>query len=51
LTLVCGFWIPVLGKLLLFVSLPGYMLWYVLLARRFFQMGRSGRHSTSVSGD
>lgn len=48
--LVCGFFIPVLGKLLLFVSLPGYMLWYVLLARRFFQMGRSVSRPTSVSG-
>ena len=39
--LVCGFFIPVLGKLLLFLSLPGYMAWYFLLARRFFQMGRN----------
>ena len=39
--LVCGFFIPVLGKLLLFISLPGYMAWYFLLAKRFFQMGRS----------
>lgn len=49
--LVCGFFIPVLGKLLLFVSLPGYMLWYVLLARRFFQMGRSALRPTSIIRD
>jgi hypothetical protein len=37
---VCGFFIPTLGKFLLFLSLPGYMIWYFLLARRFLQMGR-----------
>ena len=39
--LVCGFFIPVLGTILLFLTLPGYMIWYFLLARRFFQMGRN----------
>jgi|SRR5271157_541844 len=37
----CGFFIPVIGIFLLFLSLPGYMIWYIQLARRFFQMGRS----------
>jgi hypothetical protein len=37
---VCGFFIPVIGTFLLFLSLPGYMIWYFLLARRFFQMAR-----------
>lgn len=37
---VCFFFIPVVGKLLLFLSLPGYMVWYFLLARAFFRMGR-----------
>ena len=37
---VCGFFIPTLGKFLLFLSLPGYMIWYFLLAKRFFQMAR-----------
>jgi hypothetical protein len=37
---VCGFFIPVIGPFLLFLSLPGYMIWYFQLARRFFQMGR-----------
>ena len=37
---VCGFFIPVVGTMLLFLSLPGYMIWYILLARRFFQMAR-----------
>lgn len=35
---VCGFFLPRIGILLLFLSLPGYMLWYFLLARRFFQL-------------
>jgi hypothetical protein len=39
---VCGFFIPTLGKFLLFLSLPGYMIWYFLLAKRFLQMGREG---------
>jgi hypothetical protein len=37
---VCGFFIPGIGVLLLFLSLPGYMIWYFLLARKFFQMVR-----------
>jgi hypothetical protein len=37
---VCGFFIPVVGPILLFLSLPGYMIWYFQLARRFFQMAR-----------
>lgn len=37
---VCGFFLPTLGKFLLFLSLPGYMIWYFLLAKRFLQMGR-----------
>jgi hypothetical protein len=35
---VCGFFIPVVGTILLFLSLPGYIIWYFQLARRFFQM-------------
>jgi hypothetical protein len=35
---VCGFFLPRIGILLLFLSLPGYMIWYFLLARRFFQL-------------
>ena len=34
----CGFFIPGIGVFLLFLSLPGYMMWYFLLARKFFQM-------------
>jgi hypothetical protein len=37
---VIGFFIPVVGAFLLFLSLPGYILWYFLLTRRFFQMAR-----------
>lgn len=35
-----GFWIPVIGIFLLFLSLPGMMAWYFLLAKRFFQMAQ-----------
>lgn len=37
---VCGFFLPRIGIFLLFLSLPGYMIWYFLLARRFFRMAR-----------
>lgn len=36
----CGFFIPGIGIFLLFLSLPGMMIWYFMLARRFFQMAR-----------
>jgi len=39
--IVLGFFLPVAGTLLLFLSLPGYLVWYTLLARRFFQMSRN----------
>jgi hypothetical protein len=35
-----GFWIPVIGIFLLFLSLPAMMLWYFLLARKFFQLAK-----------
>ena len=35
---VCSFFIPVVGIFLLFLSVPGYAIWYFLLARRFFQL-------------
>jgi len=37
---VCSFFIPVVGIFLLFLSVLGYAIWYVLLARKFFQLGR-----------
>lgn len=37
---VCGFIIPALSLFMLFLSLPGYLLWYFLLARQFFHMAR-----------
>jgi hypothetical protein len=37
---VCGFFLPGLGLFLLFLSLPGYITWYFLLARRFFQLSK-----------
>jgi hypothetical protein len=36
-----GFWIPSIGIFLLFLSLPGFIVWYFLLARRFFQIARN----------
>jgi hypothetical protein len=39
---VCSFFIPVVGILLLFLSVPGYAIWYFFLARKFFQLGRQG---------
>jgi hypothetical protein len=38
--LVCGFFLPVIGKFLLFLTVPGYFAWYSLLARRYFQLSR-----------
>ncbi len=37
---VCLFFVPVVGTYLLFLCLPGYVIWYVQLGRRFFQLGR-----------
>ncbi len=35
------FFIPgSIGALVLFLSLPGYLIWYVQMARKFFRMGR-----------
>jgi hypothetical protein len=36
--MVCLFFIPVIGMVLLFLSVPGYM--YFLHARTFFNLGR-----------
>ena len=40
---VCGFFLPGIGTVLLFLSLPGYVIWYIQLGRRFFQLGRLER--------
>jgi len=37
---VCSFFLPVVGIFLLFLSVPGYAIWYFMLARKFFQLGR-----------
>jgi hypothetical protein len=39
---VCLFFIPGIGKVFLLLSLLGYMVWYVQLARRFFQLAKEG---------
>jgi len=36
---VCAFFVPVIGTFLLFLSVPGYIVWYILLTRDFFKMG------------
>lgn len=38
---LCAFVIPFVSIFMLFLCLPGYMIWYFLLARRFFQLGYS----------
>ncbi len=38
-TMVCLFFIPVLGTIFLFLTIPGYLIWYFLLARTFFKLG------------
>ena len=35
---VCGFFLPVIGTVLLFLSVPGYLIWNIQLARSFFKM-------------
>jgi hypothetical protein len=40
---LCGFVIPPISLLMLFLSLPGYIIWYVLLARRFFRLAHAAR--------
>lgn len=37
---VCLFFIPKIGVLLLMLSLPGYMIWYFQLARRFLKLAK-----------
>ena len=39
----CSFFIPAVGTFILFLSVPGYAIWYFLLARRFFQLGRGNK--------
>ena len=39
---VCLFFIPGIGTLLLLLSLPGYMIWYFQLARKFLEMEKGG---------
>ena len=39
---VCLFFVPGIGMLFLFLSLPGYMIWYVQLTRRFLKLAKGG---------
>jgi hypothetical protein len=39
---VCLFFIPGIGMLFLFLSLPGYMIWYFQLTRRFLKLAQGG---------
>lgn len=43
---VCLFFIPVIGTYLLFLCLPGYVIWYVQLGRTFFRLGRNNPQTT-----
>jgi hypothetical protein len=38
---VCGFIVPgIVGMVLLFLSLPGFLIWYIQLARKFFKLSQ-----------
>jgi hypothetical protein len=39
---VCLFFVPGIGKLFLLLSLPGYIIWYVQLTRRFLKLAKGG---------
>ncbi|MHC1740090.1 MAG: DUF4386 family protein [Anaerolineaceae bacterium] len=39
---VCLFFIPTVGTFFLMLSLPGYMIWYFQLTRKFLKMAKSG---------
>lgn len=39
---VCLFFIPTIGTYLLLLSLPGYMIWFVQLARQFRKLAQNG---------
>jgi hypothetical protein len=45
---VCGFIIPRIGIALLFLSVPGYMIWNSQLAWRFSRLARQRRNSAGV---
>lgn len=45
---VCGFFLPGIGNYLLFLSIPGYLIWHIQLARKFFQMADQSRISDGV---
>lgn len=38
---VCAFFLPVVGTVLLFLSVPGYLIWNMQLARHFFKMTKT----------
>lgn len=42
--MVCLFFIPVIGLLFLFLSVPGYMIWYFQLGRKFFELARNSHN-------
>jgi hypothetical protein len=46
---VLGFWLPgSAGTFLLFLSLPGYIVWYIQLAPRFFQLARTAKTASQT---
>jgi hypothetical protein len=47
---VCLFFVPGIGTFLLFLSLPGYMVWYVQLCRRFLSLAKGGQQPHAADG-
>jgi hypothetical protein len=45
---VCGYFLPVIGTALLFLSVPGYIIWYIQLARSFFRLARQAATAPAV---
>ena len=40
---VCAFFLPLIGTALLFLSVPGYFIWHIQLARSFFQLAHESK--------
>jgi hypothetical protein len=43
---VCAFFLPVIGIALLFLSVPGYFIWHIQLARSFFRLAHEAKTAT-----
>lgn len=47
---VCLFFVPKIGLFFLFLSLPGYMIWYVQLFSQFRTLAKSGEPARQATG-